>query len=319
MSRPVGAEKRAELARRSTAAGALAAWTASLVLHAAVVVLAVRTGALAEPPIGDGRPSGGAGEVEFEITVRAPRALEPAQPESAAEGDVSAPVEVAELVRAQPPQPIDVRAIASALNDAWSRANAELAARAEVTPSADPGVGGSLPVLAAPTEAPAEPPELALAPAPPLPAPAATDVARNAQVASTGDAPAGDARSGAGDSRAASADVTTSATGSSAGDGSSAAKEPGFGGHAGLALTFGPRPDYPPMSVRLGEEGHALCALTIRNDGVVERVEVIASSGHPRLDEAAKKALKRWRFRAPVPGAGAEGLRIQHRVTFRLE
>ncbi|MFN0242370.1 MAG: energy transducer TonB [Planctomycetota bacterium] len=312
MSRPGGAERRAELARRSTAAGALAAWTASLVLHASVVVIAVRIGTLAEPRIGDGRPSGGGGEVEFEITVRAPRAVESAQPESAAEGDVSAPIEVAEPVRAPPPQPIDVRAIASALSDAWSRANAELTARAELTPSADPGVGGSLPVLTAPTEAPSTP--LALAEEPPAPAPEAVNVARTLR-----DAPARDARSGAGDSRAAPADVTSSATGVSAGDGSSAAKEPGFGGHAGLALTFGPRPDYPPLSVRLGEEGHALCALTIRSDGVVERVDVIASSGHPRLDEAAKKALMRWRFRAPVPGAGADGLRIQHRVTFRLE
>lgn len=315
MSRPDEAERRAELSRRSAAAGTLGAWMASLVLHASAVALAVRFGALPEPPIGDGRPSGGAGEVEFEITVRAARAGESPQPESASQVDVVPPADFADAI---PPQPIDVRALARTLTDAWSRAGAELEARAESTPSTDPGVGSSLPIPEAPREATVEP---ALAQQPAAPAPEATDVARDAQIASSSGTPArsADGESSGNDSREASADTAKSATGGSAGDGSSSAKEPGFGGHAGLALTFGPRPEYPPISVRLGEEGHTLCALTIRSDGVVERVDVIASSGHARLDEAAKKALKRWRFRAPVPGAGTSGLRIQHRVTFRLE
>lgn len=60
-----------------------------------------------------------------------------------------------------------------------------------------------------------------------------------------------------------------------------------------------PPPSYPRLSRRLGEQGTVVLHVLISADGRAEKAEVQASSGHPRLDEAALAAIQRWRF---VPG-----------------
>jgi len=94
----------------------------------------------------------------------------------------------------------------------------------------------------------------------------------------------------------------------------------GGGGTApGAVLTFGPRPAYPPESVRRGEEGRVLCALHIDVRGTVTRVDVLRSSGHGLLDQAAVDALMRWRFLPAQNDGRAVACRVPHWVTFRLE
>lgn len=53
--------------------------------------------------------------------------------------------------------------------------------------------------------------------------------------------------------------------------------------------------DYPPQSRRLGEEGVTQVRLYVLADGSIGDVQVVKSSGFPRLDEQAVKKLKRWR------------------------
>jgi protein TonB len=60
------------------------------------------------------------------------------------------------------------------------------------------------------------------------------------------------------------------------------------------------KPEYPPASRRAGEEGTVTLRAFVGNDGRCSQVEVVKSSGFPKLDEAAVNEVKRnWKF---VPG-----------------
>jgi periplasmic protein TonB len=60
------------------------------------------------------------------------------------------------------------------------------------------------------------------------------------------------------------------------------------------------KPSYPPASVRLGEKGTVLLRFLIDTDGRVKSSEVQSSSGHQRLDEAARDALSLCRFKPGI-------------------
>ncbi|PPD55458.1 MAG: hypothetical protein CTY10_06925 [Methylotenera sp.] len=64
----------------------------------------------------------------------------------------------------------------------------------------------------------------------------------------------------------------------------------------GVSYLNNPAPDYPATSRRLGEEGRVLMRVLVSADGAAEDVQIEKSSGSDRLDEAAMKAVKRWRF-----------------------
>ena len=56
--------------------------------------------------------------------------------------------------------------------------------------------------------------------------------------------------------------------------------------------------DYPPLSVRIAEQGLVKIRYLVQADGTVGECEVITSSGSSRLDDAACTMVKRrWRFR----------------------
>jgi protein TonB len=56
------------------------------------------------------------------------------------------------------------------------------------------------------------------------------------------------------------------------------------------------KPAYPPMSRRLGEDGKVVLRVRVSAQGLPLTVEVSKSSGFPRLDDAARAAVERWRF-----------------------
>ncbi len=58
-----------------------------------------------------------------------------------------------------------------------------------------------------------------------------------------------------------------------------------------------PEPDYPVDSRQRGEQGVVGLVIRVTPNGTVEEVEVAASSGFPALDDSAKRAVRRWRFR----------------------
>lgn len=57
-----------------------------------------------------------------------------------------------------------------------------------------------------------------------------------------------------------------------------------------------PKPPYPPMSKRLGEQGRVVHSVLIGVDGRPVSARLTRSSGYERLDKAAYQAIMTWRF-----------------------
>lgn len=57
-----------------------------------------------------------------------------------------------------------------------------------------------------------------------------------------------------------------------------------------------PPPAYPALSRRYREQGRVLLRVFVSAAGAAEKIELQASSGWPRLDEAAQQAVRSWRF-----------------------
>ncbi|MBI2315802.1 MAG: energy transducer TonB [Betaproteobacteria bacterium] len=57
-----------------------------------------------------------------------------------------------------------------------------------------------------------------------------------------------------------------------------------------------PSPAYPAISRRLGEQGRVVLRVLVSAAGLIQEVQVRTSSGHARLDEAARETVHRWRF-----------------------
>ncbi|MDO8742849.1 MAG: energy transducer TonB [Polaromonas sp.] len=60
-----------------------------------------------------------------------------------------------------------------------------------------------------------------------------------------------------------------------------------------------PKPAYPPISRRLGEQGKVVVRVLIGTDGAAQNAEIRQSSGFERLDQAALRTALKWRY---VPG-----------------
>lgn len=80
-----------------------------------------------------------------------------------------------------------------------------------------------------------------------------------------------------------------------------------------------PRPPYPLLSKRLGEQGTVVIRLRIDREGKPTEAEILTSSGFERLDQTALQAARRWRF---VPGKRngvPEAMSVTVPVRFDLE
>jgi protein TonB len=80
-----------------------------------------------------------------------------------------------------------------------------------------------------------------------------------------------------------------------------------------------PKPAYPAMSKRLGEQGKVVVRVLIGVDGTAQKAEIRQSSGFERLDQAALATVQHWHY---VPGkrAGvAEAMWFSVPINFVLE
>lgn len=80
-----------------------------------------------------------------------------------------------------------------------------------------------------------------------------------------------------------------------------------------------PKPTYPMLSKRMGEQGQVLVRVLIGADGLPQKAEIKSSSGFDRLDQAALSTVLKWRY---VPGhrAGvAEAMWFTVPLNFVLE
>ena len=80
-----------------------------------------------------------------------------------------------------------------------------------------------------------------------------------------------------------------------------------------------PAPAYPRASRRAGDEGRVLLRVLVTAQGTASAVQVQASSGHPRLDEAALETVRQWRFVPAKRGADPMEDWVLVPIVFRLD
>ncbi|MDO8440551.1 MAG: energy transducer TonB [Polaromonas sp.] len=80
-----------------------------------------------------------------------------------------------------------------------------------------------------------------------------------------------------------------------------------------------PKPAYPAMSKRLGEQGKVVVRVLIGVDGVAQKAEIRQSSGFDRLDQAAWTTAQRWRYVPGKRGGVPEAMWVNVPINFVLE
>ncbi|HMI95898.1 MAG TPA: energy transducer TonB, partial [Micropepsaceae bacterium] len=78
--------------------------------------------------------------------------------------------------------------------------------------------------------------------------------------------------------------------------------------------------DYPPVSIRLQEQGKVAIKYTIAADGGVTECAVTTTSGKPRLDDAACTMVKkRWKFKPATQDGKPVAVSLPAEVIFALK
>lgn len=80
-----------------------------------------------------------------------------------------------------------------------------------------------------------------------------------------------------------------------------------------------PSPPYPPLSRRLGEEGKVILRVSVTPQGTADNIEIKTSSGSARLDEAAQKTVRNWKFVAAKRGETPIQSWVLVPIIFKLE
>jgi protein TonB len=80
-----------------------------------------------------------------------------------------------------------------------------------------------------------------------------------------------------------------------------------------------PKPAYPALSRRLGEQGRVILRVRVSAAGRADEVQIGTSSGYPRLDETAAETVKQWKFVPAKRGTEAVADWVLIPVSFKLE
>ncbi len=80
-----------------------------------------------------------------------------------------------------------------------------------------------------------------------------------------------------------------------------------------------PAPRYPELCRRLGQEGAVRILADVSEKGIPVAVVLKSSSGYTLLDEAAFKAVKRWKFEPARAGAIPIASRVEIPIRFQLD
>lgn len=79
-----------------------------------------------------------------------------------------------------------------------------------------------------------------------------------------------------------------------------------------------PKPQYPFMSKRLGEQGTVQLRVFVNADGSVAKLELKRSSGFERLDQSAMNTVQNWRFVPARQGSQAIAAWVVVPINFTL-
>jgi protein TonB len=80
-----------------------------------------------------------------------------------------------------------------------------------------------------------------------------------------------------------------------------------------------PKPAYPPVSKRLGEQGKVVLRVLIGADGNAQDAEIKQSSGFDRLDKAGLETVRKWRYVPGKRGGVPEAMWFDVPIQFVLE
>jgi protein TonB len=80
-----------------------------------------------------------------------------------------------------------------------------------------------------------------------------------------------------------------------------------------------PKPAYPPLARRMGEEGRVVLRVRVGADGLPLDVAVATGSGSDRLDRAALDTVRRWKFVPARLGAEAVAASVLVPIVFSLK
>lgn len=79
-------------------------------------------------------------------------------------------------------------------------------------------------------------------------------------------------------------------------------------------------PEYPPRALSRGIEGYVIVQFTITATGMVRDVIVVDAKPKGMFDQAAVRAVERWRYNPRVEeGVAVERVGVQTMLTFKLE
>jgi protein TonB len=88
---------------------------------------------------------------------------------------------------------------------------------------------------------------------------------------------------------------------------------------SGIEYIRAPQPAYPAFSRRMREEGKVVMRVLVNEKGRPEQVEIETSSGHNRLDEAAKKAALRAVFKPHIENGRPIAVFALIPISFQLD
>ena len=80
-----------------------------------------------------------------------------------------------------------------------------------------------------------------------------------------------------------------------------------------------PLVQYPPISYDNAEEGTVTLLLAVQTDGSISDIRIARSSGHPRLDAAAVRSLRRAKFQPATCHGKPIAMRIHQSFVFKID
>ncbi|MGD0189905.1 MAG: energy transducer TonB [Rhizomicrobium sp.] len=77
---------------------------------------------------------------------------------------------------------------------------------------------------------------------------------------------------------------------------------------------------YPPIAIRLNQTGTTTVAVHIGADGSVESADIIESSGHDSLDQAAVKCISgSWRYKPAIQNGQPVATTMKYAIKWQLQ
>jgi protein TonB len=79
-----------------------------------------------------------------------------------------------------------------------------------------------------------------------------------------------------------------------------------------------PAPDYPRDAMMSGTQGYVVVEFTINLEGGTQDISVVDASPQRTFDQAARRAVSRWKFQPLIENGQPVEKRVQRRIDFKL-